>query len=144
MSTTLEERVKERMQATGLKNAALAKICGVRPPTSYNWASGKTKNIKGTPLLKAAAALGVTPEWLANGKGPKFPSDQDSSSKPTVMEPSGNLGELNTASDPWTREAFEIMSKLSENDRRAVVANMKTFIQNLNPPRDGQALSMSA
>ncbi|MGH8758084.1 MAG: helix-turn-helix domain-containing protein [Burkholderiales bacterium] len=77
MSTTLKDRVIERMQATGLKNAALAKICGVQPPTSFNWASGKTKNIKGAPLLKAAAAFGVTPDWLASGKGPKFPPTQD-------------------------------------------------------------------
>lgn len=72
MNTTLAERVKERMKAMGLINAQLATACNVKPPTSYNWSSGKTKNIKGAPLLLAAKALGVNPEWLASGKGPKF------------------------------------------------------------------------
>lgn len=143
MSNTLKERVTERMQAMGLKNAALAKICDVRPPTSFNWASGKTKNIKGAPLLKAAAALGVTPEWLASGKGPKFPQVQQSANL-KADEPMAAHRDPTTETDQWTREAIEIMSKLNENDRRAVVANMKTFIQNLSPPHDGQALSMAA
>lgn len=71
--TTLSERVLERMQAQGLKNAQLAAACKVRPPTAFNWHSGRTKSIKGEPLLLAAKALGVTPEWLATGRGPKFP-----------------------------------------------------------------------
>lgn len=74
MNNTLADRVKERMQAMGLNNAQLASASKVKPPTSYNWASGKTQNIKGAPLLLAAKALGVNPEWLASGKGPKFSS----------------------------------------------------------------------
>lgn len=58
------------MNVLSLKNAALARAAGVKPPTSYNWAHGKTKSIKGEPLLRAAKALGVKPEWLATGKGP--------------------------------------------------------------------------
>lgn len=131
------------MQATGLKNATLAKLCGVKPPTSYNWASGKTKNIKGAPLLKASAALGVTPEWLANGKGPKFPPAQSSFEQPEEKEPLQPYEKSPVGMDQWTCEAVEIMSKLNENDRRAVVANMKTYIQNLNPPPDSQDISQN-
>ena len=72
MATTLAERIKERLAATGLSNAQLATASGVKPPTSFNWGSGKTKNIKGEPLLLAARALGVTPEWLSTGKGEKL------------------------------------------------------------------------
>ena len=54
----------------GLNSAQLAAAAGVKQPTSFNWGSGKTKNIKGEPLLSAARALGVTPEWLSTGKGP--------------------------------------------------------------------------
>jgi transcriptional regulator with XRE-family HTH domain len=86
MTSTLAERVKERMQALGMKNAELARQSGVQPPTSFNWSSGKTKAIKGEPLLKAAAALQVTPKWLATGRGPKFPSDDDSDIRFAVME----------------------------------------------------------
>lgn len=135
MSTTLKERVTERMQVMGLKNAALAKICGVQPPTSFNWASGKTQNIKGAPLLKAAAAFGVNPEWLASGKGPKFPTAQNTKNEQPLPE------KPDTGNDQWTREAVEIMSKLEEPDKRAVIANMKTFIQNLNPIQSNPASS---
>lgn len=72
MSSTLSERIKERMAATGLNNAQLAAAAGVKQPTSFNWGSGKTQKIKGEPLLLAARALGVTPEWLSTGKGPKL------------------------------------------------------------------------
>lgn len=65
--STLAERIKERMQIMGLTNAQLAKAAHVKQPTAFNWGSGKTKNIKGEPLLRAAQALGVTPIWLATG-----------------------------------------------------------------------------
>jgi len=120
------------MQVMGLKNAALAKICGVQPPTSFNWASGKTKNIKGAPLLKAAAAFGVNPEWLASGKGPKFPSVENAKNEELLPKKSV------TGDDQWTLEAVEIMSKLDESDKRAVVANMKTFIHNLSPKQNDE------
>jgi transcriptional regulator with XRE-family HTH domain len=87
MSSTLAERVKERTQALGLKNADLARLAGVRPPTSFNWASGKTKAIKGEPLLKAAAALGVNPTWLATGKGPRQQPDSEQHAMLSVAEP---------------------------------------------------------
>jgi transcriptional regulator with XRE-family HTH domain len=70
MPLTLQSRIKERMKALGITNAQLAAACKVKPPTSFNWGSGKTKSIKGEPLLLAAKTLGVTPEWLATGKGP--------------------------------------------------------------------------
>lgn len=68
--SSLADRIKDRMKAMGLNNAQLAAACGVKPPTSFNWASGKTQSIKGEPLLRAAKALGVTPDWLATGLGP--------------------------------------------------------------------------
>lgn len=81
MASTLSERVKERMSALEMSNAELARLSGVEPPTSYNWASGKTKSIKAEPLLKAAAALKVTPEWLATGRPPKFPPGDETGTK---------------------------------------------------------------
>lgn len=97
MTSTLAQRVKERMLATGLKNAELARLAKVKEPTSFNWGSGKTKSIKGEPLLRAAQALGVTPGWLATGTGPKFPTE-------SAPPPSGPL----KAEDaPATHNPFE-------------------------------------
>ncbi|EIK96083.1 putative phage repressor [Pseudomonas sp. M47T1] len=50
--------------------AALARACGIKPPSVNDWLSGKTKTIEGENLLNAAEALKVIPMWLATGKGP--------------------------------------------------------------------------
>jgi transcriptional regulator with XRE-family HTH domain len=94
--STLADRIKERMKAMGLNNVELARAAKVKPPTSYNWGSGKTKAIKGEPLLRAATALGVTPEWLSSGVGKKFPAPvsifSNSESANRVAEPTATYG----------------------------------------------------
>lgn len=138
MLTTLQDRVKERMKATGLKNADLAKACNVQPPTSYNWASGKTKNIKGAPLLLAAQALGVTATWLATGRGTKFPE----ANKSVVNEPI--TGYFPPPShDQYTLAAIAIFSSLKENQKEGALANLRTYVGNLGALRNGQALQMA-
>ena len=139
MISTLQDRVKESMQAKSLTNAQLALACKVKQPTSHNWASGKTKSIKGEPLLLAATVFGVTPQWLATGKGPKFPPDAGSNGH-AVREPDGQY----CIHDPWTTEAIQILSKLTDANKGAAVARLREFVNNLGPPRDGQALSMAA
>lgn len=139
MVTTLQERIKERMKAVGLNNADLAKACKVKPPTSYNWASGKTKNIKGEPLLLAAKALGVTPSWLATGIGVKFASDQQSFS---VNEPVPGYFRP-PEHDQWTLAAIAIMVSLKDHQKEGALANLRTYVGNLGPPRVGQALQVA-
>ena len=128
--STLQDRVTERMEVMGLTNAQLAKASGVRPPTSFNWANGKTKNIKGEPLLKAARALGVTPQWLATGKGAKFPSTGENMTMPEY--------------DANTQEAIRLMLTLQEYQSEGAVAALRTHIQNLGPPSHGKDLPMAA
>lgn len=136
--TTLADRIQDRMQATGTSNASLAKSAGVKQPTAHNWGSGKTRAIKGEPLLAAAAALGVTPKWLATGHGPKFP---EHGKTPTVDEPAATH---HTGDDAWLREANQILRDLHPEDRRAAVLNLRVFAQNLGPPRNGHRLPMAA
>jgi len=102
MSTTLKQRINERMAALGITNAQLAKMAKVKPPTSYHWASGKTQSIKGEPLLLAAKALGVTPEWLATGRGPRDASDVRPVSIAYTQETAQAFG------NPWP---FELVSQ---------------------------------
>lgn len=126
MSSTLAERVKERMQTLGMKNAELARLCGVQPPTSFNWASGKTKSIKGEPLLKAAAALEVTPKWLATGRGPKFESD----------EPETMFSVIDTT--PLIAQELPADYKLAEPDPAEVAAEI---VRRLPPAVASEALA---
>lgn len=132
MNTTLSERIKDRMSALELTNAQLAAACKVAPPTSFNWASGKTQNIKGEPLLLAAEALGVTPSWLATGKGNKYPEQQFPIHR--VEEPGRPyLHEL----DEWTAEAVRILSRLAPLQREGAVAVLRTHVGNLFAPENG-------
>lgn len=125
MTTTLKDRVNECMEASGLKNAALAKICGVQPPTSFNWASGKTKNIKGAPLLKAAAAFGVTPEWLASGKGPKYPGQERQKAFTCEQPPAHYHTETTATTDPLVQEASSLLLKMSPAGREQCLAYLR-------------------
>lgn len=68
--STLQERLRQVMAGPPkISQAALARACGIKPPSVNDWISGKTKTIEGQNLLRAADFLKVTPMWLATGKG---------------------------------------------------------------------------
>ena len=123
------------MKAMGINNAQLAAACNVKPPTSFNWASGKTKNIKGEPLLLAAKALGVTPEWLATGHGPMFEIAGGASTH-IAAEPSVTyLPEKKN--DPLTQELLELFAMLDAHSKREWLANLKGFVAGRRPHSHG-------
>lgn len=141
MQTTLRERVLERMLVMKLTNIELANACKVKPPTSFNWASGKTKNIKGAPLLLAAKALGVTPEWLANGIGPKL-SDQGRPIQSSVQEPAVTyLPERQP--DPLTTELLKLFSQLDAQSKMEYLMHLRGFVAGRRPHQDGNASGMA-
>lgn len=146
--STLQERVKERMQALGIKNIELAAACNVRPPTSFNWASGKTKNIKGEPLLLAAKTLGVRPQWLATGVGPMLPDEAryltQNESNNALFVSESNIARLpGRAIDPLTQELVELFSKLEAPDKREWLANLKGFVAGRRPHPNGPTPAMA-
>lgn len=51
----------------------LARAAGVKPPSVTDWLSGRTKKL-GKALVPVARFLGVTPEWLNEGKLPMRPA----------------------------------------------------------------------
>ena len=65
----LSDRIKLALDEAGLDQSALSRIVGVSTVAVNGWCTGSTKTIKGENLLKAAAALKVTPEWLSSGRG---------------------------------------------------------------------------
>lgn len=133
--STLQERVKNRMKAMGINNAQLAAACNVKPPTSFNWASGKTKNIKGEPLLLAAKALGVNPEWLATGFGPMIASGAGTQAH-IAAEPSVTYLPEKKA-DALTQEMLELFAKLDTPSKREWLANLKGFVAGRRPHSHG-------
>jgi transcriptional regulator with XRE-family HTH domain len=67
---TLKDRLREAMAGPPkVTQAALARGVKVSQPTVNDWLSGKSKTIRGPILVRVAAFLGVSAEWLATGKG---------------------------------------------------------------------------
>jgi transcriptional regulator with XRE-family HTH domain len=124
MGNELSTRIKECMSKMGINNEQLASECGVKPPTSFNWASGKTKKIKAEPLLKAAKLFGVTPEWLGNGEQPKYPSDgtQASISEPTRQYLPPQI------MDKMTAELVSLFNKLDKPSKHEYLGQLRGFV----------------
>lgn len=74
---TLADRIRTARRAAGLSQAQLGKAVGISRAAISLWESGDTKNLKGANLLKAARALGVSPDWLETGKGEMAPALQE-------------------------------------------------------------------
>ena len=53
-----------------------------KPPSVNGWLSGKAKFLRGENLLKAAAKLGVSAKWLAEGLGPMAADSTDTAQAP--------------------------------------------------------------
>lgn len=143
MQSTLAERIKDAMKGPPkVSGVELAEACGITPTSVSDWRRGKSKTIEGSNLLAAAKHLNVRAEWLANGMGQKrLSSDQQQNhavnetvvAYPTPTQPM----------DKWMSEAMTILKKLRPAQREGALAALRVYVQNLGPPRDGQALSMA-
>lgn len=65
---TLSERIKSQRKNLKLTQGDIAKKIGIARVSYTQWELGET-NPKGENLLKLAAALSCTPDWLVTGKG---------------------------------------------------------------------------
>lgn len=87
--SNLADRLKIAMAAQqGAKPSALARACGVKPPSVSDWLNGRTKNLEGANLLAASRFLKVDPDWLATGKGdmqPRFSGEFDANTSPAKL-----------------------------------------------------------
>ena len=69
---TLAERLKYAMEVLPpkkIKGVDLARAVGVKPPSVSDWLSGKSKNMDGPNLIRAAKFLKVNSTWLGTGVG---------------------------------------------------------------------------
>lgn len=67
--TTFGQRLKEARTEAGITQPQLAKLVGIAQPTISNIESGRNQGSGEVTAL--ARALGVFPDWLAEGRGPK-------------------------------------------------------------------------
>lgn len=155
---TLQERLVFARKLRGFSQAELARRAKCRQSTIGNIESGFRKTLR--DLVGVARALDVSPDWLADGRGhapePSSTLKQDKAGKAryaTHQELQGCKGAAHTVNqaaggaqdfDEWTKEALSILASLSMDQKRSAVAALKTFVGLLNPPQDGQTLSMAA
>lgn len=69
--TTWNKRIKEAREEAGMANSDLARAVGVKPASVTLWENGSTKNMDAANCIKACEVLGIRPQWLVFGRGPK-------------------------------------------------------------------------
>ncbi|MEX5363460.1 S24 family peptidase [Pseudomonas guariconensis] len=112
--STLQERLRQVMAGPPkITQASLARACGITAPSVNDWLSGKTKTIEGQNLLLAAEHLGVSPKWLATGRGAmkKSPSGEvESSNVEAALQPTRSFSypEISWVQAGIAREAVEM------------------------------------
>ena len=74
---TISDRLAFAMKKMQISQVTLARRCGVAPSSVHGWLSGKSRFVRGENLLIAAKVLAVSPLWLALGKGPVQPGQDD-------------------------------------------------------------------
>lgn len=139
MTNDLSSRIKECMAASNINNEQLAKACGVSPPTSFHWASGKTKRIKAEPLFKAAKLFGVTPEWLDSGSFPKFSNPEKNN------EINQNISQyrVNQKIDPLSIELLNLFDKLSKPHKHEFISRLRGFVEGINTHNRGSPVEQN-
>lgn len=70
---TIAERLKDAREKAGLTQPQLAAAAGVSAGTIGNIEAGTRKNPR--ELLAMAKAVGVLPQWLRDGSGPRYPDE---------------------------------------------------------------------
>lgn len=143
MKSTLKERVIEAMEGPPpVSGVELAAACKLSTASISDWRTGKTKTIEGSNLIAASKRLGVRPEWLANGIGPKF-HDTKTREQPAVHQNVVAYPVSKPKEDKWITAAVVILRKLKPSQRQGAVAALRTHVKNLGPPRYGQTLPMA-
>lgn len=66
---TLAERLRTALEQAGIKQIELARRVGVTRGAVSFWLKGTITSLEGENLVKTAQALGVSPNWLATGRG---------------------------------------------------------------------------
>lgn len=103
--STLQERLRQVMAGPPkISQAALARACGIKPPSVNDWISGKTKTIEGQNLLRAAEFLNVAPLWLATGRGAMRKTD----SAPAPVSNATMLGPISVWDDETPLDDDEV------------------------------------
>lgn len=99
MSKSLGDRIKTARLAAQKSQQQLGDAAGISRSAVAQWESGETKNIRPGHLFRAARFLGVSPEWLATGRGPQAQVREEPPAEYSRRVP---LADPQSAADPHT------------------------------------------
>ena len=144
----LGKQIRHYRNKAGWKLKQLSEACDVDVGTiSALENRDSTRSEFFAPIAKA---FGLTLEQLADesishdissaitkDNPKKLPVDPDAAvlSRLKIMEKAPE-GQTPWQYDEWTSEAIRIMMNLPDFDKRGAVANLKTYVHNLEPPLD--------
>lgn len=114
---TLADRLALAMKEAQVSAAELARACGVQPPSVSDWLSGKTKQLRGTNLHKAAERLSVSVMWLGEGRGPMRKGEPALSGQMQIFVTSEEV------------RLVEMYGRLLPRQRRALAAFLKEMLK---------------
>jgi hypothetical protein len=141
--STLKERLKEL--TTGMKRGwqvRLASHCGIKPPSVSDWATGKTLQLEGENLLRAADFFQCSPRWLATGKGSKYEADTNHL---VVMEERAAYGVKKAGAWPFKNITPAQWSLLDDQEHHHIEEGALLLIRNkAGPPKRDEPANMAA
>lgn len=120
--------------------SALARELNVSPQTVKNWSA---RGISKEGAMAAQAKFGCDANSLRGQSEVLFAVDPDQAATKVIAMAPTRIELRNKTRDPFIDEAIGIFEKLPPEDRKGAVAALKSYVQNLGPPRDGQTLSMA-
>lgn len=111
----LASRLRQSLEQSGMTASHLARAAGVVPQTIGKLLDGSNKNFSCPSVFAIAAALNVSPEWLATGRGQKDrrPQTQEHQLDPFVAAILADLAKTRTPDERQTLERY-LLSKSSE------------------------------
>lgn len=137
MTITLVKSLKERLiyarTMRGITQGKLAKLAGCSQGTIGNVESGIRLTLRN--VVQVARALDVSSDWLSDGIGQAPESLNQMPSVGHMVAQNVVAYDVNGSFDKHTREAVEILQRLTADQRMAAVANLRTFVGYLSPPR---------
>ena len=119
MTTTLGERITNRLGVISKRKADLARACGVTPASVSDWVSGTSKNMSAENLLIAAEFLQCRPRWLLNGLGSA--NNEHTASIYEIRSPSTYYG------DPRILESIKILEQMDSATKDDALGFLKLY-----------------
>jgi len=115
------QRLKELRRNRGLSQKQLAALCRLSQSAISNYENGT--RVLAREILSLARALDVSPQWLAEGRGPKDPP----SYYPPLTEPTL----LHAGHWPFKTLRPEAFSTLTESEQAIVEETLKGLLEAL-------------